>query len=940
MNFSTYRLRLLDVGLLLSVLAIPSVVCAQQPAPGPRATHQQPGAKPRYRTSFELPGPNTKVRLSIEPTVAKQKWAVSVVDAKTGDTALREPIPDWIVAPHYGYEVAAARLSPQKTAVIMAALPGVHGKAPPPATQFQVVWVVQTEHGKSSWKRLDTAQYSVLDGGERFEFRKAHNFKSLIRRHRGHDSIFCGASAADPVLFDRYKPQSGKFEQQLDIKRLIADAARVETSPSAADFKPPMLAGWYQWFAASSDRRSPNERGALIRPLELGDGKVDTGWLEGAKGLGRGEFVSAQVNDAVGLSSIRVVPGLGGDKSLYRAFAHPTRLLIGLSNGKRYIVKLDHLDFDMVASGRGVTIDLPEPQKTRCMSVMVLDAKRGARVKGQPSWTRDTVAISEITPYSVLHGKDAEQTAARVVARIANEKNARTRERIAELALTIKRQLVGQVRRAVREGTPAQRRRIIPLMATLPADEAVPMLVDFLRKTDTDAPEYRAIKRSLAAHYTEAAPGLIAVLQNGSLKDSRKYADVLRLLGRVGKPKHLVKLIDRLGQGDRMIRNERIRALGAGGEALVEPLLVHARSHVNTPAGLDALRALSLLGKRLHFNDQGPMPRPEIYGALLEHTTSRPAMLRALRVAKFFHADGFVKAAHQKYAADDDALVRKATVEALGRYPSDQARSVIVAALSDKSPDVRIAAVKALSQRKDVSKVLDAVVAYSRRERWKAGLQHAFRVLAAIDNPTTARAFEARFRNEPNTAASLLAAHALDRASRSIDAKLACSLVKNADINLDMRVAMLDLLGLDHSQRGEKFLLGLLDHDGWTKLSKGTRARRRLRNHLMLSLGRRRSAEAMPHLLDTARSDDSVAARRVALRALAFYNDKGLLDDLTEWQKRADPRLKSALDQTITMIERRQSLESVRQGLDDVLAKDKKSETNPNADTSKGSMSE
>lgn len=931
MNFSTDRLTVLVACAIFAALCAPVTAVAQD---APDTEQKQP--KAHFEKEFEPAGVGEKVRLSIEPTVAKDRWEIHVVGAgKRGKALVEEQLPSWLVKDHYGFEVSTAGLGNGKSAVILAVLPGLNGDAPPAATQYQVVWIVDKHRRAQRWRQLSTAQYSSLDGGERFVVEGEAKSKKLVRRRRGSDSIFCGATDDDPVLFDQYDPKSGEFEQKLDIQRLLDGAPTLKADATDEDFNPPALQAWYQWFAASSDRRSPDRRGALIRPLELGDRSSDTGWMEGVDGLGRGEFVSAQVNDAVGLSSLRIVPGVG-DEKLFKAFARPTKLLVGLSEGERYVVELGSVTREQVESGRGVLVELPEPVKTRCMSIMLLESKRGQRVKGKPRWTRDTTALAEVTPYSELHRANAEKTAARVVEMVAAEENSRARQRISELALGLQKQLVVQVRRALETGTAEQRRRIIPLMASLPADEAVPMLIKFLRDTEPSAPEYRVIKRTLAAHYRKAAPALVEFLNEHSPDDTRKYTDVLRLLGRVGEPSHLTMLIDGLGQGGRTVRNERIRAIGAGGKPLVEPLLKHAREHVNADGGYDALRALNLLGKRLHYAGIGELPSPELLSAMLEASEDRRTLIRGLRVAKFFYTRGFVESAREKYVVHQDALVRRAAVGALERYPSPQARDLIVDALADDSPDVRIGAVSALAERDDVAGALSDVLEYSRNEKWKPGLQQAFRVLADIKNDETDEAFEKQFRDQPNTTASLLAAQALDRAGRPIDPKLARSLVENPEVHLDMRLEMLDLLGVDQTDAGEAFLLETLANKGWEKLAKPTRHQNQLRDHVMLSLGRRRSDKAMPRLLEVAKTSKSVDIQQVALRSLAFYQDESLLRALQAWKKTASPEIADDLDQTITMIDRRRSITSAREDLNEVLSEDDAAEKNEKSETKGG----
>jgi HEAT repeat protein len=921
---------------------VPATALAQH-APGEEKSKQQPNKQtPRFSETFDLDALNKKIRLQIEPTVSNDEWQVHIVTGKDLDTnqgvttQLREPLPGWISDDHYGFEVVSEALGKGVTAVILAALPGMHGDGPPSGTQFQVVWTVENRRGQLDWRRLDTAQYSSLDGGTRFEFQQDGQTHQLVRQRRGNDSLFCGESAVDPILFDRYDTKQKSFQQALDIESLVKEAPVLKATRGSDTFNPPSLEAWYQWFGASSDRRSPNRQGALIRPLELGDGQVDTGWMEGRSGLGRGEFVSSQINDAVELRAIRIVPGTGANKSLFDAFARPSKVLVGLSDGSRYVVELGEVDFEQVQSGRGVVVDLPDPKKTRCLSVMLLDAERGEAVKGQPSWTRDTTLIAEITPYSVVHADDAPKTARRLVAAISNETNARNRRRIAELSLTIEGHLVDEVRRVINQDSADKRRRVIPLMASLPADTAVPMLIDLLRKTVPTAPEYRAIKRSLAAHYVKSAPALVTFLAEDSTGE-RKQIDVLRLLGRVGEPSHLTGLIDSLGQGETAVRNERIRAVAAGERPLVEPLVTFASKHVDTGAGYDALRTLGLIGRRVYYKDQGELSSSATFAQLLQDTNERRSLMRALAVARSFRVRGFVEMARERFISHNDALVRRAAIEALGRYDSEQARKLLVDALDDESPDVRIAAVSAIGQRDDAPQIIDDVLEYSHNEGWKAGLRQAFRVLATVENQATTEAFATRLHNEPNADASLWAAQALDRARRPVRAELAESLIKDPEVRLEMRLAMFDLLGLDSTERGERFLLEALDHERWTELADATRAEHRIRDRIILSLGRRRSQKAMPKLLDIARSAKETDVRQIALRSLAFYQDEALLLELQRWKPSVAPELENILDQAITMIERRRSLSSVTSDLDEVLDKDEdKSETNPSDDASNG----
>src|SRR5690606_31224823 len=99
-----------------------------------------------------------------------------------------------------------------------------------------------------------------------------------------------------------------------------------------------------------------------------------------------------------------------------------------------------------------------EPIKTNCLSVMLLESTPGKPLRSQPKWAPETVAIAQIIPYSSLHFANTEQTAKQIVARIAEEPDARTRGLIAQMAIALKTPLSAEVRRAARAATPVERK--------------------------------------------------------------------------------------------------------------------------------------------------------------------------------------------------------------------------------------------------------------------------------------------------------------------------------------------------------------------------------------------------------------------------------------------------------------------------------------------------
>ncbi|MFW5967477.1 MAG: HEAT repeat domain-containing protein, partial [Persicimonas sp.] len=97
---------------------------------------------------------------------------------------------------------------------------------------------------------------------------------------------------------------------------------------------------------------------------------------------------------------------------------------------------------------------------------------------------------------------------------------------------------------------------------------------------------------------------------------------------------------------------------------------------------------------------------------------------------------------------------------------------------------------------------------------------------------------------------------------------------------------------------------------------------KKARDRIILSLGRRQSDRARSRLLDLAQEADAFDLRQTAVRALGFYRDEELLEMLRAWRSDAPPRLRSALDQTTSMIERRLGIENTGRDIDALLEED------------------
>ncbi|MGM0557442.1 MAG: HEAT repeat domain-containing protein, partial [Myxococcota bacterium] len=550
------------------------------------------------QSSFELADDGLDAALTLQRgrvEAGEPKWQLVITKKDTDKRLSRVAAPQWVGRSHYGFDIEVGELDSTHHIVVFSASPGANGKPSPSAPEFKAAWVVHDERdGEDRWRHIASTQYSELDGGSRLLTREVDGQLELVRFSPDAAQRFCGVLEGDTFAYERFVVDENRFVTEFDFDTLAETAKPLNSGLGDANFTPPMLQGWFQWFIASSDARTPDEDKSLIRPLELGDFRLELGWSEGVEGLGRGEYVTAQINDSVPMTALRVFPGDGASKSRYRSSGKPTKLLVALESGERYTFELPAADYETMVENHGITVSLPEPQRTNCMTLVILEAERGVPSGDAPASQAEVVTMAEATPYSTLHGADARQTAENLVEFVASSDDQRRRERVSELGLTIGEPLVTAVLEKMREGTPEERRRVIPLLANIPSEDAVPLLVDHLEHVGPGDEEYHAVKRSLASHHRNSADALVTYIASMEEPTSRKYVDMIRLLGRVGAPDDIAILIDDLGQGDTRVRNERVRAIAKAGVDLVPALLDAAALEPNSTQSHDAFKALDL----------------------------------------------------------------------------------------------------------------------------------------------------------------------------------------------------------------------------------------------------------------------------------------------------------------------------------------------------------
>ena len=904
------------VTLALALLAGPSTSQAQS------SPEDETEASDERVTSFELAEDGLDVVLDFERGDVEggdARWQLLVrapdsdAEADSDDERVLSqiPVPTWVGRTHYGFDVETAEVDDTHHIVLFSATPGAREDPPPSAPEFKAAWVVHRERDQKQWRHVGSTQYSELDGGSRMYLRESAGTIELVRFRPDAAERFCGVDETDTFAYERFEVDANRFVTEFDIAALEKTASPIDSRIGDPEFTPPMLQGWFQWFIASSDARTPDERESLIRPLELGDFRLEIGWSEGVEGLGRGEFVTAQVNNSVPMTAMRLFPGDGVSAERHKSSAKPKKLLIALQNGERYVVDVPQLDYNTLVEHHGVTVELPGPVRTSCLTIVLLDSVPGETTGDAPEALASAVTMAEATPYSVLHGSSPARTAQNLVDFVASTEDPRRRERVSELGLTIGEPLVAAVLEKMRDGTPKERRRVIPLLASIPADEAVPLLADYLEQFGPGDEEYRAVKRSLAAHHRNSSKVLVRYVRSMDDATSRKYVDMVRLLGRVGEPDDIAILIDDLGKGDSRVRNERIRAIAKAGEELVEELIVAAAPSPNSDESHDAFKTLNLIGRRVHYTDQGTLPKAELYLEAVHKTEKRRTLMRALRVAKYFHAEGYVRSVREDFADYPDPLVRREAIAALGRYPGPEALKLVLDALSDRSPDVRIAAAETLGERSDTAEAVAELREYIDRERWKAGLREAFETLARVEEASTDELFAELLDERPNSDATLLAFQALNRQERGVDGARIVAGLRGPVSRNQTQLELIDNLAFDDSDAGHDWLTeAVAKTPPGEELEDPQTARdvRRVRRHAILALGRRREAPGRETLLELARSTEDEDVREVAIRALGFYASPRLLETLREWHREAEPGLREKLQDTIDMVDRRISI--------------------------------
>lgn len=881
----------------------------------PAATAQSVGPDHiiRFEEDFRKAG-RDGVRIVMHRPPGTNGWDLRLVDMKDSSTLGVTRFPEWTGAAYYDYEAKPVTLSGAEI-LLFSAKPSSRRNAPPAASQFQVAHAYgQSPRGNGKiWKQIANTTYSELDGGTRLEVRDTNKRTELVRITT-EESTFCGGDMGYHV----FVPESMAFRTEIALEEALTETEKVKATLPQNKFEPSPYRGFYLWFSASSNRRNSDDSLTVIRPLELGDLSLETAWAESDPGDGREQWVTARLNTALKVRGVRIFPGVGSSEKEFRKYRRPKKLLIATGDGARFEVEIPDLPFRTLMARGGVFVELPRPIRTRCFSLVILDSRPALDKRfGEEHWKTTSVAMSEVTPVSELFGLPPDVAALVVVEMLLKKEDPAQARRLALLASPLGADLVDVLRDVVAEGTEEDRARVAPLLRYMPAEQAVPVLIELFRTIDSDDRSYLAVKRAMVTHREHVANQLVNMLTESPPEDDRKHADLLRLVGRLGAPEDIRPLIRRLGENGRQIRQERIRALTRGGAGMLEELFAVARTRPNTGAGHDALQALSSLGRQLHFRDQGAPPDADSLAVAYRKSKDRRDRLLALRGMRYFRSDAALELLPGVANTAEDPLVRRSALEAIARYPEREARLVLESSLNDPSPDVRIEAVQAIEHRSDRTRSVAALMSYVEDERWPQGLESGFGVIAAIGNERARQYLHTELlRTAPSKRAELIA-QAFERNDKAIDAATVAEVLSREDRSFMLTRHLIDSLGVENSEQGQKLLIDIIESE--TPFPNFEPRRNEiLEGRAILSLGRRRTFAARKLLLDLLHERKDSQSQKMLLRSLAFFEDESLIPELEVRKEAAPQGLQSAYQAAIDMIERRARIKSVEETVDAV----------------------
>lgn len=871
-----------------------------------------------------------------------RSWRVTITQETRGTLweLSSVTLPTWFGEPYYNYEVKLISTGrADEFYVLLEATPSEERGAPPSAFTMQLAWIVERPRRSNSlWKYITKAYQSDLDDSDQLLLQSAPGEKhgDLIRTSKLDIKKFCGVKS-DFAQQEYYSPEKRIFLNKLDLPTLTKEATELRAIVPSTLFAREDLYGYVSWILATSDLRTPTDSTTILRPLELGDLDLATTWSEGALEDGRGEFVTAKISAALPLKGFRIYPGDGSSASAWRRSTRPKKILIGLSDGARFIIDLPASSHEALETSEGLLVEFPSPQNTSCLSVLLLESHPPEASIGKRSDFKnrreyesalaqsEATTIAEITPISVLQGVSSSAKAREILKLYSVDDDQRRRDKLIRLTRQDGQYIVEAIRESLRQDTSSLSRvDAAKILAVLRSDDAIPLLVELLETTEPQGDAWRTLRRSAAVHREEIAPGIWEILQRMPEEQSKRRVDLLRLLGRIAPAPILEELIPHLGEGTDAERNERIRALAHGSievtDAIVDALL---ETSISKRAKIDALKTLEVLARR-HGVETFDEESARDLVAITRATSARRPLLRLIHIMEDARPQGSeTLLAREMLLASRDTHVRRAAAKALSTHGGELSGSALRQALTDPSPDVRIAAINALMDRPDNARIASDVLHYVDNERWVEGLKPALHYLATLDDPQIDRKLSEWILDLEIPERAYLSAQAFERVRRAPEQpEVLTRNLFEPRVSYDHRRQLIEVLAHDRSEQGEQVLLSILTADPFNEVEPPRRIEM-LKKQAIMALGTRRSQQAMPLFLRIlTEKQESHKVKRTTLRALSFYTQRSLIEDLKNLKRDAPKELHSGYEETMNTISRRLDIIDAQKSIRELEEKD------------------
>jgi len=366
------------------------------------------------------------------------------------------------------------------------------------------------------------------------------------------------------------------------------------------------------------------------------------------------------------------------------------------------------------------------------------------------------------------------------------------------------------------------------------------------------------------------------------------------------------------------IRKERVRAIARAGHSVLGDLFAVMRVKPNTAASEDALRAVATIGRKVFQDGPGVVDGAGILATLAVSSKSSRTRMVAIRTLEYFKIAEDESVLIGLTQRDGNPLVRRAAIHSLAPRDTREARIALEGALSDDSPDVRIAAAEAIGRRPDGGSSVPALKVYTANETWPRGLSAGYTVMVTHGDEKDQDFLEREILRAPHTPRAEIIADALKRGKRGISDTVSRQLLQDREVSFILKRHVIDSLGIRSLPANEKLLREVIEKDqAFPEFEESRNVNLQVR--ALLALGRMRTDSSRDFLLDRLDAVNDLNWQQAYLRALSFSTDSVAADRLEEFQQRAPESLHDDISAAVTTIRRRSSVKGIVQSIDDTL---------------------